>query len=263
MNVTKRDEGEYECQMSTHPHVSIFTYLKVQNAYSRVEGPEERVVASGSDLRLVCIIEGASSKPSYVFWYHYERMVNYDAARGITVTQTSPMRSTLAISEVTADHAGNYTCQPSNAVPASVNVHVVAETTEPSATGRVGKKVAEKTPVRQLGVKSASSGGSCPVPSKVPFAFLSFLVLHGLVVPGLLALSTQAVEATSLVVLKFTESPTTSKTDQPPSDCRHGFQPSLDLKRKELALPHSLSYDCCRSCCCCLMGAQSLSGLPE
>ena len=78
----------------------------------------------------------------YVFWYHNDRMVNYDVERGISVFTSSggggedkssgspaanaatgtggKTKSQFVISEATPTDSGNYTCKPSNAVPASI-----------------------------------------------------------------------------------------------------------------------------------------------
>ena len=83
----------------------------------------------------------------YVFWYHNDRMVNYDVERGITVFTSSggknqagaapamtdegvavpspgKTKSQFIIAEATPADSGNYTCKPSNAVPASIQVFV-------------------------------------------------------------------------------------------------------------------------------------------
>ena len=66
----------------------------------------------------------------YVFWYHFERMVNYDLPTDSSVsvkTSTSPKgmtRSILTIKEAQPADAGNYTCKPSNAIAASIQVFV-------------------------------------------------------------------------------------------------------------------------------------------
>lgn len=57
--------------------------------------------------------------------YHNSRMINYDAERGINVTTDAAQRvSDLLIPAASALHAGNYTCVPNNAVPASIYVHI-------------------------------------------------------------------------------------------------------------------------------------------
>jgi hypothetical protein len=84
----------------------------------------------------------------YVFWYHNDRMVNYDVERGISVFTSSggggkdktsgslatnaptgtggggKTKSQFVIAEATPTDSGNYTCKPSNAVPASIQVFV-------------------------------------------------------------------------------------------------------------------------------------------
>nr|XP_053634684.1 limbic system-associated membrane protein-like [Cherax quadricarinatus] len=123
-NVTKNDEGEYECQTSTHPPMTFMTFLKVQTARSEMQGPGERMVAAGSSLRLVCTFRDASNTPPFVFWYQDSRMINYDTARGVHISSDQE-HSTLTVSSVAEEHAGNYTCSPANASPSSVLVHVV------------------------------------------------------------------------------------------------------------------------------------------
>ncbi len=64
----------------------------------------------------------------YVFWYHNDRMVNYDSERGISVT-TTPSRkthSTLHVQRADVADSGNYTCAPSGSLPASIHVFVSA-----------------------------------------------------------------------------------------------------------------------------------------
>ncbi|CAG9792317.1 unnamed protein product [Diatraea saccharalis] len=52
-------------------------------------------------------------------------MINYDAERGINVTTNPAERlSDLLIPAASVSHAGNYTCVPNNAVPASIYVHI-------------------------------------------------------------------------------------------------------------------------------------------
>ena len=89
----------------------------------------------------------------YVFWYHNQRMINFDSERGIAVTTTPGRRthSQLSISKAEVSDSviikiwfrkkdwswtcvyfltfhfifqGNYTCAPSNSSPASIQVYV-------------------------------------------------------------------------------------------------------------------------------------------
>ncbi|CAB3240472.1 unnamed protein product [Arctia plantaginis] len=123
--VQKRDAGIYECQVSSHPPTSIFLRLDVVEARAQISGPTEKYLKPGSTLRLQCSVVQTTEAPAFVFWYHNSRMINYDAERGINVT-TDPVQrlSDLLIPAASVSHAGNYTCVPNNAVPASIYVHI-------------------------------------------------------------------------------------------------------------------------------------------
>lgn len=69
----------------------------------------------------------STEPPLYVFWYHEDRMINYDTARGVTVA-ADKTSSILVMKEAEKSDNGNYTCFPSNAKPASINVHVLNAT---------------------------------------------------------------------------------------------------------------------------------------
>ncbi|KAG7178070.1 IgLON family member 5-like [Homarus americanus] len=150
-----------------------------------MQGPSERVVAAGSRLKLVCTIKDISKTPPFVFWYQGTRMINYDSTKGVHITSEQG-RSVLVVPSVSDEHAGNYTCSPANASPSSVLVHVAVETTESGAPSRRGQKEveeADKTPVRQLGVKSASSAGPRVLPQTLALFLLALLLLDALTFP--------------------------------------------------------------------------------
>jgi hypothetical protein len=69
--------------------------------------------------------------PQFVFWYHNERMINYDPLDGNRIevrTETGPdgdqVISHLTIREASDVDSGNYTCLPSNAPSTSTLVFV-------------------------------------------------------------------------------------------------------------------------------------------
>ncbi|KAF2881473.1 hypothetical protein ILUMI_24700, partial [Ignelater luminosus] len=126
-HVQPSDAGVYECQVSTHPPTSIFVVLKVTEAVAEILGAPDLHLRAGSTLRLVCSLKHSTEPPSYVFWYHEQRMINYDAGVMVLPDRSS---SILLLQETDKSHNGNYTCSPSNAVPASINVHVLNATAE-------------------------------------------------------------------------------------------------------------------------------------
>ncbi|XP_057660786.1 uncharacterized protein LOC130896607 [Diorhabda carinulata] len=121
------DAGLYECQMSTHPPSSIIVELRVTKALAEIQGAPDLYIHSGSRLQLVCTLRDSTETPEYVFWFHEQRMINYDP--GVYV-QDGRSSSVIYIQEADKSHNGNYTCSPSNAVPASINVHVLNATAE-------------------------------------------------------------------------------------------------------------------------------------
>ncbi|XP_022251277.1 zwei Ig domain protein zig-8-like [Limulus polyphemus] len=121
------DGGDYECQVNTHPLMSYFVYLTVLVPVASILGEKDLLVSSGSYINLTCIIRHSPSPPMFVFWYHNDRMINYDSSRGkITLKKKeNTALSTLYIKNAKALNSGNYTCGPSNADATSVTVHVV------------------------------------------------------------------------------------------------------------------------------------------
>jgi hypothetical protein len=100
--------------------------LTVAEARAEISGSAEKYLKLGSTLRLVCTLLSSTEPPSYVFWYHNNRMINYDGDRGVNVTTDRPAKtSTLLINSAAPEHTGNYSCVPSNAQPASSYVHIL------------------------------------------------------------------------------------------------------------------------------------------
>ncbi|KAF5305383.1 hypothetical protein FQA39_LY09212 [Lamprigera yunnana] len=98
----------------------------VKEARAEISGPSEKYLKPGSGLRLQCRVIQSTEPPLYVFWYHNNRMINYDMDQGINVTTELPVKiSTLTISNAATRHSGNYSCVPSNAQPASAYVHIL------------------------------------------------------------------------------------------------------------------------------------------
>lgn len=130
--VQVRDDGVYECQVSSHPPVSLFSTLRVLEATSEILGGPEKYMTVGSSLRLVCVLRDNTQPPSYVFWYHDEQMINYHSTREVRVENNGGL-SVLFLSNVRPADSGNYTCAPSNARHSHINIHVLKGGETPAA----------------------------------------------------------------------------------------------------------------------------------
>lgn len=104
-------------------------------------GAPDLAVRLGAPINLTCVISHTADQLQFVFWYRNDRMINYDIAnekRGKIVLSKwhnsssragAPLQDTIAsnlqiYSSRLAD-SGNYTCQPSGARSASVDLHVL------------------------------------------------------------------------------------------------------------------------------------------
>ncbi|XP_035787457.1 Fc receptor-like protein 5 [Anopheles albimanus] len=148
-NARKDDEGLYECQISTHPPQSIFIELRIVEAVAEILEAPDLHIDEGSTLRLECKLKRATESPLYVFWYHEDRMVNYDQDDGVSVSSGKLTSSILTVRNATARHGGNYTCAPANARQSSVYVHVL-KGEKPEAM-----QVPHKNPTASSGARSA------------------------------------------------------------------------------------------------------------
>ncbi|KAI4466554.1 defective proboscis extension response dpr -related [Holotrichia oblita] len=145
-HVQPSDAGFYECQVSTHPSTSILLELRVTEATAEILGAPDLHLKAGSLLRLVCTFRQSTEPPAYVFWYHEQRMINYDEGVKVTMDRTS---SVLLVPETDKSHNGNYTCSPSNVVPSSINVHVLNSTVEEKPAAMQHANTSSKSPSSQ------------------------------------------------------------------------------------------------------------------
>ncbi|XP_015181460.1 PREDICTED: peroxidasin homolog [Polistes dominula] len=139
----ERDQGIYECQISTIPVKSHQFRLNVVVPTATILGGPEMYVGAGSTINLTCTIHFSSEPPAYIFWYYNENVLSYDSPRGgvsvITEKGGDVTTSWLLIQAAQPSDSGEYSCTPSNANTASIRVHVLhGERPEAMQTGTAG-----------------------------------------------------------------------------------------------------------------------------
>ncbi|XP_025163184.1 protein turtle homolog B [Harpegnathos saltator] len=131
----ERDSGVYECQVSTEPKMSLNYSLNVVEARARIIGPPDIYVKTGSLLTLTCLMSQGPHDLGTVAWYRGNQAVvtsprwenDIDAEPRITVETewSDALTSRLRITHAKPSDSGNYSCVPTVAERASVNVHVI------------------------------------------------------------------------------------------------------------------------------------------
>ncbi|XP_011702251.1 PREDICTED: tyrosine-protein phosphatase Lar-like isoform X2 [Wasmannia auropunctata] len=125
-----RDSGIYECQVSTTPHMSHLVHLNVIEPKTEILGAPELFINRGSTINLTCVVLQSPEPPAYIFWNHNDAIISYDSSRGGVSVVTEKGDSTtsfLLVQEAKPSDSGRYTCNPSNAQPKSITVHVLNE----------------------------------------------------------------------------------------------------------------------------------------
>ncbi|XP_029039364.1 cell adhesion molecule 2-like isoform X1 [Osmia bicornis bicornis] len=140
----ERDQGLYECQISTIPVKSHQFRLNVVVPTATILGGPDLYVGAGSTINLTCVIHFSSEPPAYIFWYYNKQVLSYDSPRGgisvITEKGGDVTTSWLLIQTAQPSDSGEYSCKPSNANTASIKVHVLNAGERPEAmqTGTAG-----------------------------------------------------------------------------------------------------------------------------
>ncbi|XP_050684097.1 uncharacterized protein LOC126978997 [Leptidea sinapis] len=132
--VSERDEGYYECQISTHPPLVRRVHLAV--IVPRVEIVDERgrpiqdkFYKEGSIIELRCLVSEVPESTRQVIWKNGERLLNYDTKRGGISVKTEATSngalSRLYIANANRNDSGNYTCSLADVAATAVSVHVL------------------------------------------------------------------------------------------------------------------------------------------
>lgn len=132
-SVQPRDSGRYECQINTHPTdpITFPVDLSVFVPSAKILGSAERYVERGSTINLTCIINFNPESPTEIFWYHNNKVINYDNrdSRVSVITDRGAVTKTILLIHDAHDAAtGTYSCVPSLSATASVRIHILNET---------------------------------------------------------------------------------------------------------------------------------------
>ncbi|XP_014212460.1 uncharacterized protein LOC106642229 [Copidosoma floridanum] len=95
---------------------------------TEILGTPDLFIDVGSTINLTCIIQHSPEPPAYIFWNHNDTIISYDSSRGgVSVVTEKSDRTTsfLLVQLAQKSDSGRYTCNPSNAQPKSINVHVL------------------------------------------------------------------------------------------------------------------------------------------
>lgn len=128
-----KDNGIYECQISTTPPKGFPVFLSVVEPITQILGvPEGDVVGEifinmGSTINITCIVQNLPEKSS-MYWTHNNEEIGYDSPRGgvsVITEKGDHTTSYLLIQRARSSDSGQYTCKPSNANPKTVQVHIL------------------------------------------------------------------------------------------------------------------------------------------
>ncbi|XP_069978898.1 zwei Ig domain protein zig-8-like [Penaeus vannamei] len=130
----EKDQGHYECQVSSHPpkihkvFLSVYVpQLEIRDA--RGEKVTEKFYQAGSSIDLTCT--GSLVSQDRLVWLREDGSAVVSGVHdGMSVEATpgpeGEQTSRLKVEEAATSHSGNYTCSSTHARPAVLRVHVLA-----------------------------------------------------------------------------------------------------------------------------------------
>ncbi|EDW80503.2 uncharacterized protein Dwil_GK11567 [Drosophila willistoni] len=101
--VQVKDEGTYECQVSTEPKASAIVHLRIVEPKTELIGESTRHVKAGSQVKLRCIISQALEPPLFINWFYNQKQIYLHNRRGwrteierIDLPTEAPTTTTIA-----------------------------------------------------------------------------------------------------------------------------------------------------------------------
>lgn len=73
-------------QSPTNSSSSLLCRFSVTEARAEIVGPQVKYLTPDSTLKLICRVVQSTEASAFIFWYHNNRMINYDLDRGINVS---------------------------------------------------------------------------------------------------------------------------------------------------------------------------------
>nr|XP_036233416.1 uncharacterized protein LOC106620859 [Bactrocera oleae]XP_036233417.1 uncharacterized protein LOC106620859 [Bactrocera oleae] len=149
--VQLKDEGTYECQVSTEPKSSAIVTLRVVEPKTELIGEPTQHVKAGSRVKLRCIISQALDPPVFINWFHNQKQIFLHSRKG---WRTEIERNVLPIQgfSTTAETTTTTTAQVDSAT-----------TTTPPINAAANSIATSKTPVLLLATSFENEGNSTPV----------------------------------------------------------------------------------------------------
>ncbi|XP_034488761.1 mucin-5AC [Drosophila innubila] len=137
--VQLKDEGTYECQVSTEPKASAIVHLRIVEPKTELIGESTRHVKAGSQVKLRCIISQALEPPLFINWFYNQKQIYLHNRRGwrteieridlpteVPTTSTAPTTSTSTSTSATMAAISTATAKTS--APTATATATAAET---------------------------------------------------------------------------------------------------------------------------------------
>lgn len=127
-SVQLRDQGSYECQITTKPIRTFNVFLKVVEPTVEVIGAPDIYVNTASMINLTCVVNHAPYPPEAITWFHGNQTISYTSKRGgvsVVEERGETTTSILLLQNARASDSGTFTCQPEGMESAQVTLHVL------------------------------------------------------------------------------------------------------------------------------------------